>query len=144
MRENKATFVKQLLGVLQQTSEYADVTDINYCDEGDREYIYVDYRSGAQRRVDVSADSCSAIMLDFLTKIGKADWVTPPKKFTADTSGDEPFFKELKDTYDVTDFSGHLGALLGSSRLHSDFADDEVDGAIDFVQNVYEIAVKYL
>ena len=139
MTENKATFVKKFCSLIKNnTAEYADIIDIRYVNENYEENIYVTYKNGAQRRINVNADSCAAIMDDFLNKVNHADWVLPPNNVEP-TPDDSDFFDELNDTYTVEDFTGHIGVLLDEHAESEDKAE-----AMRFIEKLYLMATNYL
>lgn len=82
MKENKADFAKKFHKLISEnTMEYSDIVDITYVkDEREEEWLYVSYKSNCQRRINVSASSCSAMMLDFLNNVNKAEWLPPDKR----------------------------------------------------------------
>jgi len=139
MVENKSTFVKKFCTLIKNnTSEYSDIADIRYVNEAHEENIYVTYQNGAQRKICVNADSCSAIMDDFLNKVGHADWVLPSNTVEP-TPDDGDFFEELHDTYSVEDFTGNIGVLLDDNADASD-----KESAMQFLEKLYLIATNYL
>ena len=54
------------------------------------------------------------------------------------------FYNELNKLYDVEDFTGHLGVLLGNDDGFENEADKEqaVKGALEFLQSIYDIASR--
>lgn len=65
--------------------------------------------------------------------------------------GRKSFYDELHKLYDVEEFTGHLGVLLSSARDDGSSAYDKgyeqdkaVESALDFLQSIYDIAVKNL
>ena len=80
--ENKAIFVKEFEKLIKkETSEYSDIDRLDYIkSENHEEYVYVTYNSGAQRRINVSCDSCKAIIEDFVGRINSAEWLMSDKK----------------------------------------------------------------
>lgn len=58
---------------------------------------------------------------------------------------DKNFFDELKELYDVEDFTGHIGVLLSNVREDKGYEQDgAVEGALDFLQEIYDLATKHL
>lgn len=51
------------------------------------------------------------------------------------------FFDKLREKYTVTDFTGHIGALLDEDK---GFYDEEIENADKFLAEIYELAVKNL
>lgn len=142
MKENKAKFVKKFCKLIREnTSEYADVDDITYLDDGSNENIYVTYRSGAQRKINVNADSCSAIMDDFLSRVGSADWVLPSEKIEP-SPANLNFFEELDATYSPEDFTGYIGELLDDE--YAEVRNQLPHGVIEFLTKLYLVATNYL
>lgn len=138
--ENKADFVKKFCKLIREnTREYSDIKDITYVvDEHNDEFIYVTYASNAQRRVRITADSCSAIMVDFLNKINHAEWVPTDERIIPSTT-DIDFFDELRNTYDVEDFTGYIGTTLDEHAK-----DEDIKASRQFLEKVYLIAANYL
>ena len=90
IEENKALFTKKLFILLSQnTRAYADVTDMTYRDEPGGEYIYITYNNDAQRRIDVTASSCTGILEDFIKQSHKDNWVHGDQKITPDPMPEE-------------------------------------------------------
>ena len=73
--ENKPLFIKNMLTLLNQTREFADIENLEYKEENAAEWLYVYYKSHSTKRINISCDSCSAILRDFLRKIDDAEWV---------------------------------------------------------------------
>jgi len=76
--ENKEQFIAKLHTFLSKnTREFSDITAMHYVcnlpDDGP-EYLYVNY-GFSQKRIDITADSCSSILRDFLKKIYDAPWL---------------------------------------------------------------------
>ena len=73
--ENKPLFVKNMLTLLNQTREFADIENLEYKEENAAEWLYIYYKSHSTKRINISCDSCSAILRDFLIKINGAEWI---------------------------------------------------------------------
>lgn len=60
--------------------------------------------------------------------------------------GRKGFYDELNKLYGVEEFTGHLGVLLGTDdSFENDYQKRmAVQSAMDFLQSVYDIAVKNL
>lgn len=98
--ENKADFVRKFfLLISENTSYFSDLYDMAYVKETNgEEYIYATYKNtnretgevtpGPQRRICVTADSCKAIIQDFVTQIGSAPWVDPEHRYTGYEKGE--------------------------------------------------------
>lgn len=140
VHENKSQFVKKFCKLIRQnTSEYADVKDITYrMEENGEEYIYVTFESNTQRKICVSADSCRAIMEDFLSKISHAQPVPYEEKI--EPSKEEiNLFEEMSMTYTPEDFTGYIGVLL------DDNADEEQKKeSMQFLERLYLLATNYI
>lgn len=68
MSENKKEIIAALLPVLQNTRGFSDLKDIQY-GEKDRlydEYVDLIFESGAKKRINVTADSGIAMIMDIL------------------------------------------------------------------------------
>ena len=54
------------------------------------------------------------------------------------------FYNELNKLYDVEDFTGHLGVLLGNDDGFENEEEKEkaVQSALEFLQSIYDIASK--
>ena len=48
-------------------------------DDG-REWLYCNYKSYAQRRINISGDSEQGILYDFVKRLESVDWVVPVNK----------------------------------------------------------------
>ena len=76
MKEDKTLFVEKLNELISYTHKWSDIDRLVYIqDEHGEEWVYAQYNNGCQRRVCVSADSCSGILVDFSTRIDSAEWV---------------------------------------------------------------------
>lgn len=74
--ENKETFIASMHTLLSEsTREYADISAMHYIvDENDDEWLYVNY-GRPQKRVNITADSCSSILRDFINRIESEPWL---------------------------------------------------------------------
>ena len=76
---NKEVFVKKLGDfVIDNIPAYSDVKSLVYVMEDDgREWLYCNYKSYAQRRINISGDSEQGILYDFVKRLESVDWVVP-------------------------------------------------------------------
>lgn len=151
MKENKALFVRQLHNLIMQTSEFSDIIALQYINDKDGEWIYAFYESGSQKKIDITASSCRGIMEDFLNQINKNDWIPPEKRVylppipSINQYLDNEFFAELNEKYTAEDFTGHIGFLLDDNVDLDDMDTAKIhNDAIDFLQEIYDIAADYV
>lgn len=79
---SKEAFVKSFEKFLIENVPYfSDITALHYVQEDGEEYIYIDYKSHSQRRLNVGGDSEYGILCDFVNKVEQLDWVVPMRKF---------------------------------------------------------------
>lgn len=76
-RENKEQFLDALHKVLSTfSSEYAGIQEFRYVvDDNDNEWLYVIYDKDTQKRININADSCKAILEDFMNKLHTEEWL---------------------------------------------------------------------
>ena len=69
MEENKSRITQELCKLLRQTNHYSDVERLEYkrYDDGPEEVIMT-FENGYKKRVDVSADSGYALILDVINQ----------------------------------------------------------------------------
>lgn len=73
---NKAQFVKTFSDFLKNNvSEFHDLKSLVYVDDNNREWLYVNYNSYSQKRIDISMDSDYSIMMDFFKHVEDAPWL---------------------------------------------------------------------
>lgn len=63
MRENKEAFVVRI-GYLLTLDERSEVERVRYTRDGDEEYVEITFTGGHIVAVNVTADSCGAILYD--------------------------------------------------------------------------------
>lgn len=68
MNEDKRKICSLLLPVIQATFAGRDVVDLEYCDNEftDDEYVRIRYASGCTKKVNVTLDSGTAMILDVI------------------------------------------------------------------------------
>ena len=72
----KAQFVKEFSNFLKNNvSEFHDLKSLVYVDDNNHEWLYVNYNSYSQKRINVSMDSDYGIMLDFFKNVEDAPWL---------------------------------------------------------------------
>lgn len=78
----KAAFVKKLGEFLiENVPYYSDVKSLVYVvDDDNNEWLYCNYKSYSQKRINVNCDSEQAIILDFINRIEDTDWIVPMDK----------------------------------------------------------------
>lgn len=78
----KAAFVKKLGEFLiENVPYYSDVKSLVYVvDDDNNEWLYCNYKSYSQKRINVNCDSEQAIMLDFINRLEDTDWIIPMDK----------------------------------------------------------------
>lgn len=140
MVEDKSNFVKRFQKLIKNhTSEYSDIENIVYVvDKDNNEWIYVIYKSDSQKRINVNADSCSAIMDDFLARLHEMDWLSRDEFVEPDDTPYD-FFDEIEREFVPEDFTGHIGVLLDESANEND-----KKAAKEFLNELYKKAVKWL
>ena len=70
--ESKAKITKKLFELLQMTRDGEDIEDMEYVNDPNsigREHVYIKYKDGYMKRVNVSMDSGSALIRDVLREI---------------------------------------------------------------------------
>ena len=73
---SKKEFVKEFSDFLLKNVPYfEDINGLVYVHNSEGEWIYVNYRSYSQKRIDVTADSEVAMMRDFFKYIDEAPWL---------------------------------------------------------------------
>lgn len=84
MQENKKEFIKKLHNLISEnTAEYSDITDMTYVQQDNMEWLYVSYKSHSQKRINISSDSCSQILKDFVNKVEETPWLRPSEMIYA-------------------------------------------------------------
>ena len=78
----KAAFVKKFSDFLiENVPYYSDVKSLVYVvDNDNNEWLYCNYKSYSQKRINVNCDSEQAIILDFINRIEDTDWIVPMDK----------------------------------------------------------------
>lgn len=72
--ENKKYFIKDFCGLLKKTRAYSDLSDLDYAvNEYGEELLIVRYRN-ATKTINITGDSCFAIIIDFVNKIERTEW----------------------------------------------------------------------
>lgn len=68
MNEDKRKICSLLLPVIQATRAGWDVTELEYCDNEftDDEYVRIRFASGYTKKIDVTADSGTAMIKDII------------------------------------------------------------------------------
>ena len=81
-RENKEAFIKALHNVLSMySSEYCGINRFEYIlDDFGNEWLYVIYDDTAQKRININADSCKAILEDLTEHLPSATWLLPEER----------------------------------------------------------------
>ncbi|HOY90359.1 MAG TPA: hypothetical protein PK891_01430 [Bacteroidales bacterium] len=75
---SKAAFVKAFSDFLKENVPYyEDIDGLVYVEKKGDEWVYVNYRSYSQKRINVAADSETGIMIDFFRHENDAPWITP-------------------------------------------------------------------
>lgn len=69
----KAEFVKKLLEFWNTEVYPSGIARLEYKLEGADEWVYVYYKTGGKKRFCVTADSCKAILKDFIKFIDNHD-----------------------------------------------------------------------
>ena len=54
------------------------------------------------------------------------------------------FFDDLRDKYTVEDFTGFIGQILGKDNGPTDLSNYPIPNSWDCIQDIYDIAAKYL
>ena len=80
MRENKSDFVKGLESLVKTAEEYSGIARLDYVPEYGSEYLYVSYKNGSQKRINISGNSCGGILRDFSNNINTASYLTSDDK----------------------------------------------------------------
>lgn len=84
---SKAQFVKDFSNFLiEKVPYFGDIKGLVYVEDTKGEWLYCNYNSFSQKRIDISADSEVAIMKDFFKYIEDAPWIVPINKEIFDMS----------------------------------------------------------
>jgi len=72
----KTQFVKEFSKFLKNNvSEFQDLKSLVYVEDKDHEWLYVNYKSYSQKRINISMDSDYGIMLDFFKNVEDTPWL---------------------------------------------------------------------
>jgi len=75
---SKEVFVKNFSDFLLENVPYfQDMKSLVYKQDEDGEWMYCNYKSYSQKRINIAGDSEYGIMTDFFNNIEKSDWVLP-------------------------------------------------------------------
>lgn len=69
MKENKREICKQLLPVLQATSDFLDLISLEYSNSENGEIVTATFLNGATKTANVNFDSGTAMILDIIKQI---------------------------------------------------------------------------
>lgn len=79
--ENKELFIKKIADIVPYAREYLDICDMAYIiDKEKEEWLYVFYNNGLEKRINISADSCSGILIDFSNNINRVNYINKNDK----------------------------------------------------------------
>ncbi len=75
----KKEFIKKLSDFLIENVPYfSDIKNLVYVkDDSGMEWLYCNYISHSQKRIDITADSEKAILKDFINHLEESDWIIP-------------------------------------------------------------------
>ena len=139
--ENKAAFTKRLCRLLSRnTRAYSDITDISYVVENYDENVYVTYKNGHQRKINVNCDSCSGILNDFLAHCNDSDAAIsgtprPPEPFNGN------FFEILEDTFTVKQINQALEYLITHNVVSKEDNNEEIK---DTIKQLFKLSCEHL
>ena len=64
--EDKTSFVKAFSDLIKQTRSGSDIDSMEYEKTEHAEYVKIKYLNGHIRRIEITADSCCAIITDVI------------------------------------------------------------------------------
>lgn len=73
---NKYEFVKNLERLLKITEEFSELYRLDLL-EGQKEYIYLTYQDGFQKRIPIVCEGCFGILKDFVKEVEQAKFIPP-------------------------------------------------------------------
>lgn len=79
IRQDKALFITALGEFCKLDPEFADLDRMEYRKENTTEYVYICYKNGSQKRINVSCDSHWCMHKDIINNIETADYLPPSK-----------------------------------------------------------------
>lgn len=75
---NKAVFVKNFSDfMIQNVPAFDGVKSLVYVNDGNNEWVYINFNTYSQKRINVNYDSEVAIIKDVLKNYEDAPWIVP-------------------------------------------------------------------